>query len=590
MTQMSIEQALQMAMQQHQMGNIAQAEQMYHQVLAVAPQHPDALHLAGVAAMDQGRPGEAVELIGRAISMHPAVADFHYNLGVALMDLQQKEQALGAFQRALQIKPDALNARANIAGVLLSLKRFAEAIEVAKSVLAIDPNNPDALNNLGVGLKETNHLPEAIACYERSLAIRPNSVETLTNLGNALQREKRYDESLAVHSRAVALRPDVAQLHNNLGSVLYDMMRYPEAIQCFERAIAILPAFPEAMCSLCNSFYRDNQLKRAIDVGLEVIRKWPEWSLPKFNVSLMLLLDGRFKEGWEMNEVRWSVNELGAPRYDFNKPRWDGSDLHGKTILLYGEQGFGDTIQFARYIPMVLARGGRIILGCQTEVVRLLQQMKGVENVFSSLDPATPFDVHCPLMSLPGVFGTDLSNIPSSPKYLQADPALAATWRERIPNDPNVLKIGLTWAGRPTHDNDRNRSIALAALAPLADVKGTWFCSLQKGPSAKEAKSPPNGMQIADFSEQINDFADTAAVIEHLDMVISVDTAAAHLAAAMGKPTWILLPVVPDWRWLMDREDSPWYPTVRLFRQKKLLDWMPTIRRLTDELRQRISG
>lgn len=587
MTQLSIDQAMAMAIQHHQAQRYAQAEQIYRQVLAVAPNHPDALHLLGVIALDMGQHGPAIELISRAVAGHPNVADFQYNLGVALMAAKRPADAVGAFSKAVSIKPDMFAAYSNLAVAMIGLRRYPEAAEAARSAVTLNPDHSESWNNFGVALKETGKVDEAIAAFERAVAGQPDSPEALTNLGNALQRKGLYAEAAATHRKAVAIRGDVPELHNNLGAALYDNLEYEEAIEAFRQSLSLRPDYREAQCTLANSYYRLGRLSEAIPAARRAIALWPDSPLPKFNLGLMLLSNGEFEEGWRMNEARWDVPELAMSRNRFAKPRWDGSDLRGKTILLYGEQGFGDTIQFVRYIPRVREMGAKIVLGCQSELARLLKQVEGVEQVVSKSDGGIAFDVHCPLMSLPMHFGTNLTNIPSFESYLKADPELAAKWKERMSGGPDRLKVGLAWAGRPTHDNDRSRSISLQLLAPLAGVQGIWFCSLQKGDASCQAQNPPAGMQIADFSADVQDFADTAAMIANLDLVISVDTAAAHLAAAMGKPTWVLLPYAPDWRWLTAREDSPWYPTLRLFRQPKPRDWANPIQRVAEALRER---
>lgn len=570
---MSVDQAMSLAKEQVQSRNWQTAEQLCRQILAAEPNHPEALHLMGGLAMNVGRMEIAVELFRRALLSQPNSAEIQYNLGVALVRVGRTLDAAGAFHRVVQLRPDHLAARGNLAATLVAMNRFEEGIEVCRATLAMAPDHPDAWNNLGVALQKVGRLDEAIVAFERSVAARPDSVETLSNLGNNLAKVGRFNEAISAHQRAISLRPNSGPLHNDLGCAFYDAGRYEEAIDAFHKALSAHPGDAHAQCTLAISLHRAARFDEAISEGRKAIFAWRDSPLPKFNLAMMLLLRGEFEEGWPLNEARLDCPSLNLPHPVVGKAVWDGSDLNGKAIVLYGEQGLGDFIQFIRYLPMVRECGGRIILGCAPEMIRLARQLEGVERLVTTAREDVHFDEHAPLLSLPGIFKTDLSNIPTPIPYLKADAELSAKWRSRMPEDPKVLKVGLCWAGRPTHGDDRNRSLKLNALAALGKAEGVWICSLQKGDAAAQAKNPPEGMKIECFSDDIEDFADTAAIIDNLDLVISVDTVVAHLAGAMGKPTWILIPRVPDWRWLLDRLDSPWYPTVRLFRQPRLRDW-----------------
>jgi len=298
----------------------------------------------------------------------------------------------------------------------------------------------------------------------------------------------------------------------------------------------------------------------------------------------LLLLQGDFKRGWQEHEWRWKCRDYPSPQRNFAQPLWDGSALERRTLLLHTEQGLGDAIQFIRYLPLVAQRGGKIIIECQAELRRLFQTMLEKCPIVVRGDPLPAFDLHCPLLSLPLIFGTTLENIPQTVPYLHADAQDVKKWRERLDEHSPHLKMGLVWAGSPTNKNDRSRSIKLQSLAPLGQVPGVRLLSLQKGAAAAEAKTPPMGMELVDYTQELTDFADTAALIANLDLLISVDTAVVHLAGAMGKLVWTLLPFSPDWRWLLERENSPWYPTMRLFRQQVIGDWDNVITRVASAL------
>jgi len=367
-------------------------------------------------------------------------------------------------------------------------------------------------------------------------------------LGAALLETNQIDESITALRRAVQIKPDYAQAHNNLCSALYQRGQVTEATAAATRAVSLKPEFADA-----------------------------HWSL-----GLMLLAQGNFAQGWQEYEWRWQRDNFTTPQRDFPQPRWDGQDLHGKTILLHAEQGLGDTLQFVRYAPMVAQKGGRVILECQRDLKRLLSQLPGVDEIMTTSESLPPFDLHCPLMSLPSVFKTELASIPVAIPYLKSDPVLAAVWRSRLASASTARRVGLVWAGSPLKRRDRNRSIMLAQFAPLASITNVVFHSLQKGEAGKQL--PPKGLILRDFGAELNDFADTAALLDCLDLIITVDTAVAHLAGAMGKQVWTLLPFAPDGRWLLNREDSPWYPTMRLFRQTRIGDWATPIYQVRDLL------
>jgi hypothetical protein len=325
------------------------------------------------------------------------------------------------------------------------------------------------------------------------------------------------------------------------------------------------------------------ELDEALSVCQRAIQLRPDHAGAHWNKSLVLLLKGDFAQGWAEYEWRWQSKDFRSPRRDFPQPQWRGEDPSGRTILLHAEQGFGDTIQFIRYAPLLAGRGARVIVECQPELQRLLGGVEGIQHLTARGEPLPPFDLHTPLLSLPLAWGTRVKTIPGNVPYIKPDPALVGAWRGRLAGD-SALKVGLVWAGSPIRKDDRYRSLPLSSLAPLAGVKGVSFYSLQKGKATEQAQNPPPGMNLIDMTEEIKDFADTAALISHLDLVITVDTAVAHLAGAMAKRVWTMLEFVPAWRWLLNREDSPWYPTMRLFRQPAIRDWATVIRRVAGEL------
>jgi hypothetical protein len=370
------------------------------------------------------------------------------------------------------------------------------------------------------------------------------TIEHQLNLAVSKQHSGNLPEAERLYRALLAHHPDMAEAHFNLGTILDATGRWHDAIAAFRQAAKLRP----------------------------------DLAVAHWNLGLTLLRQGDYPAGWPEWEWRWNVPDLRLNRLQCRQPQWDGAELAGKRILLYAEQGFGDTIQFARYVPLVAARGGIVTLGCPTELFNLFSRLPGVETCLPQPGTApASFSVHASLPSLPRIFGTTLATIPQNIPYMHADPAKIERWRARM-TGTNTKKIGLVWAGRPTHRGDRERSLPLAALADLPALPGIQWFSLQKGDAAQQARTAP--FELTDWTNELIDFSDTAALIANLDLVISVDTSVAHLAGAMGKPVWVLLPFVPDWRWLLERGDSPWYPTMRLFRQTTSGDWQTPLAQL----------
>jgi len=462
--------------------------------------------------------------------------------------------------------------------------RLAEAEKIYRQVLVREPDHADALHLLGVVAIETGRPQMAVELIRRATAVCSTNAFYHSNLGNALTDLGQLDQALISYRQAVLLQPESAEVHYNLGVALQRNGQLDEAIAAYRQAVGLKPDLAAAHRNLAVALKGNGQLDEAIASYREALRLKPDDARTHNNLALALLTRGDFQEGWEEHEWRWKCRDFPSPPRNFVQPQWDGCALEGRTLLLHAEQGLGDAIQFIRYLPLVEQRGGRIIIECQVELQRLLRSMAGNWQIVVPSQPSPVFDLHCPLLSLPRVFGTNLANIPHPVAYLHADAEDARSWQNRLASDSPLMKVGLAWAGSPAHRNDCNRSMRLAKLAPLGQLPGARLFSLQKGKEAAEAKTLPPGMELVDWTQELKDFADTAALVANLDLVIAVDTAVVHLAGAMGKPVWTLLPFVPDWRWLLEREDSPWYPTMRLFRQNSWGDWNSVIKRVTEAL------
>ena len=588
MKQADTAQAMRLALEHHQAGRIAEAEKIYRQVLTKEPRQADALHLLGVIAHQSGKLDEAIQLIQQAIAARPNAAEFHNNLASVLRDKRLPDEALSELRQAVRLKPDYAEAHYNLGVALAENYLLDEAITAYRQTIRLKPNFAEAHNNLGNALRRKGLFDEAIAACQEATRIRPNYAEAYLNLGNSLRGKGSLDESIAALREAARLSPKAANIHHDLGNVLREKGFAEKAIAALRLATQLNPDFAEAYNNLGNALRDRNMLEEAIAAYHRALQLMPDSAEAHHNLSVAVLLKGDLKRGWPEYEWRWLCKGFASPRREFAQPRWDGSDLNGRTILLHAEQGFGDTIQFVRYAPMVASRGGKVVLQCQTPLRRLLRGFPGVQQFIAGNEMLPPFDVHCPLLSLPMVFGTTLETIPAKIPYLFADSALSQEWAGRL-SAADKFRVGIVWAGAAGNTNDRNRSLTLSLLKPLANISGVSWVSLQKGEAAQQAANPSPGMELIDYTSELNDFADTAALISNLDLVITADTAAAHLAGAMGKPVWMLIPYAPDWRWLLERDDSPWYPTMRLFRQKKAADWGDVVERVGHALHERLS-
>lgn len=418
--------------------------------------------------------------------------------------------------------------------------------------LALDESHAPTWSNLGVALKTLGRIGAAEACYRRALALDPKDPGAWTNLGNVLRHQGRLESALACHDKSVKLRPDFADGLYNKGLVLSDLGRFDEAVGLYDKALCLAPGKGKIL--------------------------WDK--------SLALLAAGRFEPGFALYEERFRRPE--ARRLEFSAPRWQGEDVSGKTVLLAAEQGFGDTIQFLRYAPLVAARGARVVVQCQEPLVSLAAGVEGVAAALGYNDPLVKFDCWVPLLSLPLLLGMGgEGDIPAGVAYLH--PPREAGFPLRAPRGTR-FKVGICWAGKPSHRNDRNRSMGLEDMLGLARVPGTALYSLQAGPRAADVTRHGAPALVADLSAALTDFGVTAKVVSQLDLVVSVDTAVAHLAGALGKPVWTLVPFAPDWRWLRGRDDSPWYPSMRLFRQKRPGQWDDVIRAAARELAGTVQG
>jgi tetratricopeptide (TPR) repeat protein len=576
-----------MATAHHRAGRIAEAEGLYRQVLAIDPNHAESYHYLGVLAFQIGRNDIAEAMIAKAITLQGAEPAFHCSLGNALWGLGRLDEAVAAQRKALALKPDFVEAHVNLGNALKDQGRLGEAILSYRRALALKPDFAIGHNSLGAALKDQGKPVDAEASYRKALALTADYPEAHSNLGVALTDQGRLDEAIASFRRALNLRPDFAEAHYNLGNTLRRHGNFDEAAASYKRALSLKPDFVDAHYNLGEALQDDCRFEEALASYDKALALMPDRVDARWNRAVALLTLGRYAEGWREHEWRWRRSE--TPPRNYMQPLWRGEPLDNRAILLHAEQGMGDIVQFLRYAPLVAARGGRVTLQAPAAVARLARASLGDRaQVVVEGDALPAFDLHCPLLSLPLAFATTLDTIPGDTPYLSADPAAAALWRERL-GEGAGLKVGLVWAGNPRHKNDHNRSIAFDRLAPLFGAEGVRWFSLQVGERRADLARLPTGT-IADLSDGLVDLADTAAAISALDLVIAVDTAVAHLAGALAKPVWLLVPLAPDWRWLIGRDDSPYYPTARLFRQPARGDWDSVASRVREALDGRVES
>ena len=460
---------------------------------------------------------------------------------------------------------------------------FEEAVQHYLDAIETDPNFHEAYFKLGVIYQIMGLYDEAIAKYRTVLALKADHIEAMINLGNVFRIQGKVEEAISYFNEAITVKPDYASTYNNLGVAFRDKGDLDNAILYYRKALELDNEFAEAYNNLGMAFQEKAKFAEAESSFRNAIQLDPNLPEAHVNLSAALLLSGNFSEGWKEYEWRLKLKE-----YNFltaQKP-WDGEDISDKTILLYAEQGFGDTIQFIRYATLVADRGFTVFVACQQELESLLCRVKGVNRAIPFGKPLPLFDFQSHLLSLPGIFHTTISNIPSNIPYLIADPLAVGRWGEKLASDRSKMKVGIAWEGDPAYKKNHIRSLLLADILPLLGIKNISFYKLQKETSKSQDLVNNRELNLIDYTNLILDFSDTAALMENIDLIISVDTSAAHLAGALGKPVWTLLPFIPDWRWMLDREDSPWYPTMRLFRQPEPGAWGPVIKSVADELKK----
>jgi tetratricopeptide (TPR) repeat protein len=606
---MDVDEAIKAAFQYFQEGNSRRAETICAEILSVCPDNADVLHLLGMISYERMDYVAAKGYIKRSLRIDPSEASAYFNLANVLREERNFDEAVSNYQKALLINPELNDAYYNLGIIFEKKEQIADAIACYEKAIRIDPYDADAYNNLGIVLQKAGRLDDAVTNYQTAVQMKPDNARTYYNLGSVFYQKKQFDEAIrdfqkalqlnpefadaygglgnslkekglldeAVHfyQKAIRADPNRAETYYNLGIALKEKGSFGEAIRAYQKAVQLKPDSIDAYNNLGIALQDNRQIEEAIVSYKKALNIDQDDAVTHWNLSHALLLSGNFKDGWK--EYEWRLKVKDFYRTDFHRPLWDGSDISGRTILLQAEQGFGDTMQFIRYAPLVAQSGIKVIVGCPKELTSLLQNVEGVEQTISYGERLPEFDFYCPVPSLPFIFGTTSESIPVKIPYINTDSLLVQLWMNKLKDDHSV-KIGLVWAGR------EQRTFSLDLFSPLSLMKGVSFYSLQKGKAAKQVETSSGDVQIVDYTGELNDFSDTAAFIVNLDLIITVDTAVAHLSGALGKPVWTLLPAVPDWRWMLDRKDSPWYPTMRLFRQSLSGDWETLVQIVAEEL------
>jgi len=606
----------------HERGKIDDAVRCYLRALHLRPDYFEASSNLALTFQSLGKLSDAEAWFRRAAEVRPRSAEAHYGLAKVLKDQGKRDDAIACYRRAVLLKPDFGSALVDLGNVLNAQGSGPEAITCYRRALEINPDDVLALNNLGTILKDLGNVDEAISCFQQAIERGPLFVEAHFNAGLAYCQQSKFEKAIESYARALELRPNFPQAWYELGSAYEAVERLEDAVVSYHRAIALSPAYAEAINNLGTVYQKQEKLdaaicefRRALKLKPDLIAAHnnlgtamrecgridnaaaafrngialaPDRPELHFNYAGVLLIQGDFEHGWPEYESRWETGKLHTRH--FSQPQWHGEALEGKRILLHAEQGFGDTLQFIRYASIVKRLGPTVIVECQRPLTRLLNGCPGIDCLVAGGDELPSFDLHSPLLSLPAVLKTTVSTIPSDVPYLFVDPNLVAHWRRRL-DEFHGFRIGINWRGRAGKRESRQRDIPLNEFASLGQVGSVQLISLQKGAGEEELAAVRRCTSLVNLTEidtEHGAFMDTGAIMKSIDLVITSDTSIAHLAGTLAVPVWVALPFAAEWRWLLDRSDSPWYPTMRLFRQKQLGDWAGVFEEIKAELQKRI--
>lgn len=554
------------------------------QAITLKPDYAEAYCNRGLALQGLNRLEEAITNYNQAINFNPQYVEAYTHRGLAFYNLNQMEAAVSSYNQAITLSQNPAKLL-SIRGVALqALGQIEAAITDFNIAITLEPDFAEAYSNRGIALQELNQLNAALTSHNQAIALNPDSTKFYSNRGATFQALQQMDAAINDFNRAIDLDPNSAEAYSNRGTVFQALNQPDAAIASHNQAITIRPDYAEAYCNRGSAFHALNQLDAAIASYDQAIALAPNHAEAHANKSMALLLSGDFFHGWPLYEWRWKNKKNRLIERHFSQPLWLGEEpLNGKKILLYAEQGLGDTLQFCRYAKLVANLGAKVILEVHPSLFNLLEHLDGVSELVKLGDPLPHYDYHCPLLSLPLAFKTDIRSIPHATLQLQNKANKLAYWAEKLGSKTSA-RVGLVWSGSATHVNDHNRSIILSELVRHLPAN-LQYVSLQK--EVREVDHDAlKGSNILYFGDELHDFVDTAAICEQVDVVVSVDTSVAHLSASLGRPTWLLLPFSPDWRWLLNRDDSPWYPSMKLYRQESIGNWESVLAKLHRDLNQ----
>jgi tetratricopeptide (TPR) repeat protein len=566
------------------------AEAALSRAIALKADYADAHNNLGIVYAESGDPTRAEASYREALKHRPEFPEAHSNLGNLLYRMGRLDDAVAAYESATTLRPGYAEAHVNQGDAYFNKGEHDKALIAYKNAVDAAPEWANGWYKLANALYQMDQFDRAVLAYQRCVDLNPNQPRSLTNLGATLEKLGRIDEAAMILRHAIVLSPDDPIGLKNLGHVVLKLGHVAEGLHLMRRSVEVEPGDPDAHYTYGNALVRMERLQEALNCYAKVREMQPDAARAYFAPAAVLLMNGQFKEGWAAYESRFGMSTYKSNVKNVRERLWDGSSLNGRRLLVHVEQGFGDTLQFIRYLPLLRRREpeGKIILICEPELFPVLKQIDGYSEIYSlRSDNSIQYDTQIPLLSLPNRFATTLESIPDETPYLAAPPEAKGRLKR---GKGTKLAVGIVWAGRPTHSDDRFRSCPVGWFSGLFDIPGVEFFSLQWGPRAGEIAPYLDRKNVTSLTESLTDFGETAAFIEQLDLVIAIDTAVAHLAGALGKPVWTLLAFGGEWRWLFRREDTPWYPAMRLFRQRILGDWRPVFQRMKVALSEMASA
>ena len=570
-----------------ELGRFEDAVATFDKAIRLRPDYADAYCNRGIALHAMQAYAQAMQSHDRAVALKPDFPTAYYNRAVALQDMGDLEAAVASYDKAIAQNPDYAQAYANRGLVLKELGKWEAAMLSFEAAIQRNPQDAKTCYHWALALHEIKQLDVAIALYDRAIGIQTDFAQAHYSRGLALQQSSQLEVALESYDQAIRFKPDYVDAHSNRGTILQHYQQWDAAMASYDQAIALNPSYAKAHNNRGNTLQERHQIDAALASYDQAIALEPDYADAYWNKGIALLLGGDFARGWPLYEWRHKALESTHPQRQFGQPLWLGQDsLQGKTLLLHSEQGLGDTLQFIRYAPLLAAQGARVVVELPRALMALLADMQGVSQFIEQGQALPACDYHCPLLSLPLAFGTTLSSIPAPVAYVRSLPSKHAQWTATL-GAKTGLRIGIAWSGSTGHKNDHNRSITLAELLQHLPP-GPQYISLQKELREVDQATLQANPQLRHFGPELVDFTDTAALCDLMDVVISVDTSVAHLSAALGQTTWVLLPYSPDWRWLLERPDSPWYPSVRLYRQDSDMRWAGVLQRLRDDVLKRV--